>query len=400
MTIARLLGKVAPGLVSRSIISTQRALDRLSPAAAPLPVGLNWVGYLRGNNGLGVSARAIAAALVASDLPCSFVAIPGRADRDTQDAGVPLRDAFPYRVTAIHVNPLPLPAVLSAFRRAALPRRKLVGMWFWELERVPKSWRTLSESFDEVWTGSAWNRALFAEQLRCPVFQTPIPLDTLASAETPRGPLPLPIAALGSRFLFLSQFNAKSGLDRKNPEATIEAYRSAFPVDVGATALLMKSLNGRDAPSRLARLREAAGGRADIALLDGDLTTAQMNALYDRCDCYVSLHRSEGLGLGILEAWRRGKAVAFTDYSGPVEFRDLPGMQPVRFRRTSVETAFKPYRGGGEWAEPDLDHASEVFRRVAAGGHAPNAWREAPPAYSSPALRAFVRERVEALSAH
>ena len=38
------------------------------------------------------------------------------------------------------------------------------------------------------------------------------------------------------------------------------------------------------------------------------------------CDCYVSLHRSEGLGLTMAEAMSFGKPVIATAYSGNLDF--------------------------------------------------------------------------------
>ena len=47
------------------------------------------------------------------------------------------------------------------------------------------------------------------------------------------------------------------------------------------------------------------------------------------CDCYVSLHRSEGLGLTMAEAMYFGKPVIATAYSGNLDFMNdgeqLPG---------------------------------------------------------------------------
>ena len=38
------------------------------------------------------------------------------------------------------------------------------------------------------------------------------------------------------------------------------------------------------------------------------------------CDCYVSLHRSEGLGLTMAEAMAVGKPVVATAWSGNLDF--------------------------------------------------------------------------------
>ena len=45
-----------------------------------------------------------------------------------------------------------------------------------------------------------------------------------------------------------------------------------------------------------------------------------MLSLIRLSDCYVSLHRSEGFGLGMAEAMAFGKPVIGTDYSGNTEF--------------------------------------------------------------------------------
>jgi glycosyltransferase involved in cell wall biosynthesis len=45
-----------------------------------------------------------------------------------------------------------------------------------------------------------------------------------------------------------------------------------------------------------------------------------MASLLNQIDCYVSLHRSEGFGLGLAEAMLLGKPVIATGFSGNLEF--------------------------------------------------------------------------------
>ncbi|MFX7540959.1 glycosyltransferase, partial [Acinetobacter baumannii] len=57
----------------------------------------------------------------------------------------------------------------------------------------------------------------------------------------------------------------------------------------------------------IGRFRRLAAQDARIRLLGGDYHTADMAALMQGCDCYVSLHRAEGFGYTMAEAMMCGK---------------------------------------------------------------------------------------------
>ena len=64
---------------------------------------------------------------------------------------------------------------------------------------------------------------------------------------------------------------------------------------------MIKSINGDIRLGELERLR-ARSAIGPTSVIDGYYTAAEKNALVGLCDCYVSLHRSEGLGLTMAEA--------------------------------------------------------------------------------------------------
>ena len=125
--------------------------------------------------------------------------------------------------------------------------------------------------------------------------------------------------ALPDGFLFLFVFDFFSVLERKNPLGLIDAFARAFRAGEGPT-LVIKTINGDRKLHDLEKLRAAAEGRQDILVIDDYYSAEEKNSLLGLCDCYVSLHRSEGLGLTMAEAMGLEKPVIATGYSGNLDF--------------------------------------------------------------------------------
>jgi hypothetical protein len=82
------------------------------------------------------------------------------------------------------------------------------------------------------------------------------------------------------------------------------------------------------------------------------------------CDCYISLHRSEGLGLTMGEAMYFGKPVIATAYSGNLDFMTAENSYLVPYSMVEIGSDAAPYPADKEWAEPDLDQAAALMREV------------------------------------
>ena len=124
----------------------------------------------------------------------------------------------------------------------------------------------------------------------------PVPVEPPPGPFLTRSELNLP-----DRFTFLFVFDFWSG-ERKNPGAVVEAFTRAFGPDEGPI-LVLKSIHGRDwKPRQFARVEAVAEGRDDIVIRDGYVSANERDSYVAACDCYVSLHRSEGLGLTMAEA--------------------------------------------------------------------------------------------------
>jgi glycosyltransferase involved in cell wall biosynthesis len=83
-----------------------------------------------------------------------------------------------------------------------------------------------------------------------------------------------------------------------------------------------------------------------------------------RCDCYVSLHRSEGYGLTMAEAMSLGKPVIATGYSGNLEFMTQENSYLCSYDYRTIGPDSPPYPPTSRWAEPDLNEAARFMRHV------------------------------------
>jgi glycosyltransferase involved in cell wall biosynthesis len=190
-------------------------------------------------------------------------------------------------------------------------------------------------------------------------------------------------------------------LERKNPAGVIAAFRRAFSPGSGP-ALVIKTINGDKRILDLEKLRFAAEDHPDITIRDGYVSAIEKNSITANCDCYVSLHRSEGYGLTMAEAMALGKPVIATGYSGNLDFMNEQNsyLCSYTFRRIGPESP--PYPAASRWAEPNLDEAAAFMRHVYENqGEAQARGRRAAEeirAFHSPMVAgAAIRERIDAI---
>jgi len=174
------------------------------------------------------------------------------------------------------------------------------------------------------------------------------------------------LAVEDGTFVWLFVFDLRSYGARKNPLGLIEAFGRAFGPDE-PVRLVIKCVNAGFDAAAFAALQAKARGRR-ISIVEGYWTAEEMHDLLAACDGYVSLHRSEGLGVPLANAMALGKPVVATGWSGNMDFMDVGNSFPVRHELVRLEESVGPYRAGSTWAEPSLDHAAALMRRVCEGG--------------------------------
>src|SRR5260370_1593881 len=225
----------------------------------------------------------------------------------------------------------------------------------WELSKYPNVWAEQLDRFDEVWTTSRFTYEAIKAAVSKPVIHMPLPGEIDLTGFLERRYFKIPESA----FVFLFFFDFSSYLQRKNPFAVLEAFEELCkrcPND--DLCLVIKVKGGETNEKDYGLFREyVARFKSRLIVIDKVLNDREMKNLVRCSDSFVSLHRSEGFGLGLIAAMFLGKPVVATGYSGNMGFMTDETSCLVNYDLCSVPDGAYPFYQGQVWAEPDLDHA-------------------------------------------
>lgn len=229
----------------------------------------------------------------------------------------------------------------------------------WELPKYPKVWADQLDKFDEIWASSSFIYDSLAQACNKPVIKMPLACGISLRRFYGRRFFHIP----ESDYTFLFYYDLRSYTSRKNPYAVINAFKKLLSSRPYSRTHLVIKINGVDtSPAEYRKLCDALQG------LDGDVTCitrvmsgTEVKNLLRCCDCFISLHRSEGYGFGIAEAMAIGKPVIATSYSGNIEFMNDDVAMGVKYNLVPLAEGDYPYFDGQVWAEPDWLEAANYM---------------------------------------
>jgi glycosyltransferase involved in cell wall biosynthesis len=387
-----------------------RAIDALvtrvllwAETSEPRRRGVTLAGFAFGEFGLGENLRAIARACAAADVPFDVRDVGlGVSSRQRDRSMAPyVASGYARAITVLCVNPDQLPQIDELIDHARRGGGRVAGFWFWELDRVPRTWEPWVERFDEIWVATSFVAGAVRAVTDRPVVVVPTPVEVGRVRDYRRSEFGVP----DDTFAFLFTFDYNSQPVRKNAIAVVDAFRRAFPPGRRDVALVIKSSNARRFPEHHAALVARIGGDDRIVAFDRYLSRDAVWGLQSVCDCYVSLHRSEGLGLGLAESMLQGKPAIATRWSGNLDFMTPDNSALVDCTFVPVgEGEYPASNPGQQWAEPDAAQAVIMMQRMVDD----RTWRETLATrgqrdvrerLSSVSTAARVRARLEAVGA-
>lgn len=401
-----------PVAVSRSVARTRIAARHVSPApvlrgppiqAIPAKPGQGspkqasplLIGYIDAQLGIGQSLRGLASAMAAAGIRFSIyplgVGVEGR--RSIPSMQERYDEVTPHDLNIIEVSPAELPRVFGHVSGDHFDGSYNILRTYWELANGPVAWRRNHDldRIDEIWAPNPFCATAFRDFFDGPIVIVPpcVELAEQRSAISDSGRNRFGLAP--DIFYFMFSFDYYSFPERKNPLAVIRAFQTAFPEFDRPVGLVVKA-SGAEGHFPLIKSEILSAAQADgrITIIDNSLSREDMLSLIASIDCYVSLHRSEGFGLGMAEAMALEKPVIATDYSGSCDFVTARTGYPIPFTLIPVRPHEYVHTEGQVWADPDEDACASVMRDIV----------DHPEAAASRAKagRAFIENRYSAIN--
>lgn len=328
--------------------------------------GVNLIGYAHAEVGMGEHVRMSAASLSETDVPFGVVDFsagsPSR-QKASLDHGM-LIDSNKYKVNLFHVNADQMMRTYLQLGKGFFERRYNIGYPFWELSRFPREWIPAMQLLDEVWAPSTFIQETLTGVHGKAVPYMPVGVVLPKIPKLGRNHFRIP----DDHYIFFSTFDFFSFIERKNPYAVVAAFKRAFPLGNEKVGLIMKVMNAKESSESWKRLVREIGGDKRIRLINETMNKAELLSFKSECDCYISLHRAEGLGLGPLEAMLLGKPVIVTNYSGNTDYANPDNSCLVDYTLIPVQEGQYVFHENQVWADPDVEHAAWHMKRLA-GDH-------------------------------
>lgn len=315
------------------------------------------IGDLYSESGLGNITRALIASL-GGDANYKLINLPLSvgSQQGSYDFSKHVVKKLGAGVNVFVGNPSIIVQALLKLNLRYLVANYTIGVWFWELEKIPADWVKVGKLVNEVWAQSDFSAKAFGESN--PVSKVmPFALAYKREKVFGRGYFAIP----DDRFVFLMTFDYLSHVARKNPSAVIQAFLDEFDDDP-SVMLVIKSVNGDRCVVSDEALLVKARASENIKFIDDYLTKDEMLSLIEVANCYISLHRSEGLGLGMAEAMSLGTLAIATGYSGNLQFMRPDNSLLVGYTLVPVKAGQYPYAKGNVWAEPSIESARAQMR--------------------------------------
>lgn len=273
-----------------------------------------------------------------------------------------------YDTVIIHTVPEYFPVI-----RALESGVRIFGYTVWETTAIPAGWKVLLNSVEGLLVPCRWNKEIFEKG------GVTVPISIVPHIHCPQND------AVSSRekstkapFTF---YGINTWTERKSCWNTVRAFLNEFNSSDNVRLILKTSEMALNNPrgflaSRILRQRHVKTRKvlqaimseysnpAEVQLITSNLNNGDISELHSKSDCYVSLTRTEGWGMGAFDACIHGKPVIMTGFGGQLDYLTPEDSYLVDYKLVPVVDRNPSYSADQYWAEPSVEHASRLIRSV------------------------------------
>lgn len=327
------------------------------------PSGINSIGFFYDNIGLSHAGRYVTRTLRRQNIPFitkNFQRVDCKKTSSEFDST--MQNELKYAVNLFNFNSSNVIDYYKIFPEDLKDRFNII-YGYWEYDKFPKHMLISANYANEIWCPSNFILEILSKYYSIPCVKMPVAIEFNQNNLNPynREYFGLP----SSCFLYIFTFDVGSEIrsGRKNPLAVIKAFQKAFPIRSSNVGLVMKITQrpefiGTPKHDNLIDEIKTLSKQMNLFTISDTLDDNQMKGLINCCDVYVSLHRCEGLGLGMMEAMKLGKPVIATNYSGNTEFMRNDNSCPVDYNL--IPSGIEDYL----WADPDINQAAYYMQKL------------------------------------
>ena len=268
-----------------------------------------------------------------------------------------------YNVVIVHTTP-------EFWSRFVELGKTMIGYTVWETTKLHKDWPGyINDSVEMVLCPCNWNKEVFIE---CGVTKPIGIVPHIINVDEYKDVEPYVVGGVGKdvyKFYSIFQFT-----ERKNPGSLLRSFWSAFH-DCEKVALIIKTYKNsfsmeekESTKAEIVKMRDRTpvNHRPPVYLVLDLLSKDQVLGLHKFGDCFVSLDRGEGFGLGGFEAGAAGNPIIITGFGGALEYAKSDNSFLVNYTKTPVyNMPWSPWYSCDQmWAEPDCEHAIKLMREA------------------------------------
>ena len=269
-----------------------------------------------------------------------------------------------YNIVIMHMTP-------EFYEKYREPDKINIAYTIWETDKLHPKWSPyINDNVDKVLVGCEWNVKVFKNSgVTKPIGVVPhgINMDSFKDIK------PFGINGLAEDdFVF---YDVMQFTERKHPLALIKAYWYAFQNPKDKVVLVLKTYRNDYSDQEkevirgtIRRLKKVtpADYYPKILLILNMLSDEEILGLHKRGNCYASLDRGEGFGLGAFTSGAVGNPIIITGFGGVTEYAKPNNSYLVDYSLTPCfGMPWTPwYRLDQLWAEPSIIDGANKMRYV------------------------------------